>query len=189
MQAPILETQRLRLRGHVASDLDTLCDLFETERSAHMGGPVPRIFAWRWLASEVAMWELMGHGAWGIEDKDGAFLGQIGLMKPPHFPEVEIGWTLLEAAEGKGYAFEAAQAVLAWGWANGLTTLVSYIAPENARSIALAKRLGATHDLNAPLPEGETANDTHVYRHTAPTEALRSFADTSDADGSPEAYA
>ena len=177
MTAPVIETPRLRLRHHTASDLDALCDLFGTERSKHMGGPIARVHAWRWMASEVAMWDLMGHGAWGIETQDGAFLGQIGILRPPHFPEREIGWTLLAHAEGKGYATEAAMAVLGWGWDQGFTTLVSYIDPENDRSIALARRLGAMHDANAALPEGDTPEDTIVYRHSP------------DADGSPEAYA
>lgn len=177
MPAPTLDTPRLRLRGHVASDLEALCDLFETDRATYMGGPIPRLDAWRWLASEVAMWELIGHGSWGIEDKHGAFLGQVGLLKPPHFPEVELGWTLLQEAEGKGIAHEAAQAVLNWAWDHGFDTLVSYITPGNARSIALAERLGATHDARAPLPEGETREQTWVYRHLP------------DNDGGPEAYA
>ncbi|WP_136441936.1 GNAT family N-acetyltransferase [Pacificoceanicola onchidii] len=177
MPAPALHTPRLVLRPHVMGDLEQLCDLFETDRARHMGGPIPRKAAWRWLASEVAMWDLMGHGAWGIEAKDGTFLGQIGILRPPHFPEAEIGWTLLEQAEGKGYAAEAATAVLHWAWANGFETLVSYIDPENSRSIALAARLGATHDADAPLPTGETPDDTIVYRHIP------------DADGNPGAYA
>ncbi|WP_305968008.1 MULTISPECIES: GNAT family N-acetyltransferase [unclassified Mameliella] len=177
MPAPTLHTPRLTLRAHTMGDLEQLCDLFGTERARFMGGPMPRVQAWRWLASEVAMWDLMGHGAWGIETRDGQFVGQIGLNKPPHFPECELGWTLLETGEGKGYAQEAAMAVLIWAWAQGMRTLVSYIAPDNSRSIALARRLGATHDPDAPLPAGETAEDTIVYRH-AP-----------DTDGSPEAYA
>ncbi|MDA7423614.1 GNAT family N-acetyltransferase [Thalassococcus lentus] len=177
MPAPTLHTPRLTLRGHVMADLEQLCDLFETDRAVHMGGPIPRKSAWRWIASEVGMWDLMGHGSWGIETKDGDFVGQVGIMQPPHFPEAEIGWTLLEAGEGKGYAFEAATAALEWAWAQGRETLVSYIAPENARSIALAERLGATHDPDAPMPIGETQQVTLVYRHSP------------DADGSPEAYA
>mgnify|MGYP001795827954 CR=1 FL=1 len=177
MSAPVIETPRLRLRHHIAGDLEALCDLFETERSAFMGGPIPRVHAWRWIASEVAMWDLMGHGSWGIETQDGQFLGQIGIMRPPHFPEREIGWTLLEGAEGKGYASEAAVAVLDWGWSQGYETLVSYIHPGNSRSIALAERLGAVHDRDAELPVNETRDETLVYRHVP------------DRDGSPEAYA
>lgn len=177
MTAPVIETPRLRLRHHIASDLEALCDLFETDRSEFMGGPISRVHAWRWIASEVAMWDLMGHGSWGIETQNGQFLGQIAIMRPPHFPEREIGWTLLEGAEGKGYASEAAVAALDWAWAQGYETLVSYIHPDNARSIALAERLGAWHDPAAPLPTGETPDDTIVYRHSP------------DTDGSPEAYA
>lgn len=164
--APTITTSRLRLRAHTPDDLDQLCALFASPRAQYMGGPILRVDAWRWIASEVAMWDLMGHGSWGIESLEtGDFLGQIGLLRPPHFPETEIGWTLLQSAEGQGYAFEAAQAVLTWAAQHGFTTLVSYIDPANARSIALATRLGAAHDVAAPLPEGETAQDTHVYRH------------------------
>ncbi|MCC1490978.1 GNAT family N-acetyltransferase [Cognatishimia sp. F0-27] len=177
MPAPILETNRLRLRGHVMADLDALCDLFESDRARYMGGPVPRKEAWRWIASEVAMWDLMGHGAWGVETRGGTFIGQVGLLKPPHFPETEIGWTVLATGEGQGFAAEAAAAALTWAWAEGFETLVSYIHPDNARSIALATRLGAVHDPCAPLPAGETSAETRVYRHSP------------DADGSPEAYA
>ncbi len=64
--------------------------------------------------------------------------------------------------EGKGYAFEAANAVLDWAFlTREMPTLVSYIAPQNARSIALAERLGATRDTEAKAPnEGDL-----VYRH------------------------
>ncbi|SMX39226.1 GNAT family N-acetyltransferase [Maliponia aquimaris] len=177
MPAPTLHTPRLTLRAHTMGDLEQLCDLFGTDRARFMGGPVSRMHAWRWMASEVAMWDLMDHGAWGIETRDGTFVGQVGLYQPPHFPERELGWTLLESAEGKGYAQEAAVAVLNWAWAQGWETLVSYIDPGNVRSIALAERLGAALDPDAALPQGETPDETHVYRHSP------------DADGNPEAYA
>lgn len=168
--APTITTARLRLRGHTMADLDALSALFATERAHYMGGAIPRVQAWRWLASEVAMWELMGHGAWGIEARDGTFLGQVGIFKPPHFPEAELGWTLLAPAEGQGYATEAANAALLWAWDRDFDTLVSYIDPANARSIKLAERLGAVPDPDAALPEGETAQETIVYRHRADTD-------------------
>ncbi|MBU2960584.1 GNAT family N-acetyltransferase [Citreicella sp. C3M06] len=177
MPAPVLHTPRLTLRGHTMADLTALCALLGTDRACYMGGAVSHLDAWRWMASEVAMWDLMGHGAWGIETRDGVFLGQVGICQPPHFPECEIGWTLLETAEGKGYAFEAATAALHWAWSQGFGTLVSYVDPANTRSRALAERLGAIHDPAAPLPDGDTPDDCLVFRHNP------------DSDGNPEAYA
>ena len=165
--APRIETPRLTLRGHEMADFQPLSDLFATDRARFMGGPVEAKQMWYWIAAEVGSWTLKGIGSWGIaRTEDGAFMGQIGINEPHHFPEPELGWTLLEPFEGRGYAREAAAAALDWWWdQNRSDTLVSYIHPDNTRSIALAERLGATHDATAPLPAGETPDETLVYRH------------------------
>jgi RimJ/RimL family protein N-acetyltransferase len=175
--APVLSTARLRLRPHVLDDMAALEAFYATDRAAFMGRPKTRTQLWYGFASEVGSWDLMGHGAWAITTQDGALVGQVAITQPPHFPEREIGWLLFEGQDGKGYATEAALAALRWGWQAGFATLVSYITPENARSVALARRLGAVHDPDAALPEGDGPEDTVVWRH-AP-----------DTDGSPEAYA
>ncbi len=177
MSAPVIQTARLTLRGHVMADFAPLADLLGSDRAQYMGGPYTRKDAWALFAAEVGAWDLLGHGSWTIGTRDGQFLGQVGINHPVHFPERELGWTLLSGAEGQGYAFEAASAALSWAWAQGWETLVSYVDPANARSRALAERLGAVLDPEAARPEGESPEDTLVYRH---------FADT---DGSPEAYA
>jgi RimJ/RimL family protein N-acetyltransferase len=168
MPAPTLHTPRLTLRPHAMADLAPLYALLESDRARFMGGPLSRRESWFWIASEVGSWELKGHGSWAVDTRDGQFLGQVGINQPQHFPELEIGWVFLETAEGKGYAFEAAQAALDWAWeALPITTLVSYIHIENHRSIALAQRLGATPDPTAAMPAGDTPADTVVYRHGA----------------------
>jgi RimJ/RimL family protein N-acetyltransferase len=93
-----------------------------------------------------------------------------GPWYPADWSEPELGWTLWSAAhEGKGYAHEAAVAARAHAYSVlGWTTAVSYIDPDNARSIALAERLGATLD-----PDAAHHNPADlVYRHPAP-EALQ----------------
>ena len=177
MRAPVIETSRLRLRPHRMEDMEAFWAFFQSPRAAYVGTPKSRTHLFYGLSSEVVSWDWMGHGGWAIDTRDGIFIGQVAITQPPHFPEREIGWTLFDGHEGKGYAFEAASAALAWGWDQGFDTLVSYITPENARSRALATRLGAVEDDDAPLPEGETPEDTVVYRHSP------------DSDGSPEAYA
>jgi len=60
--------------------------------------------------------------------------------------------------EGRGYATEAALALRDWAF-----SLVSYIAPGNAASVAVAERLGARLDPAAP----RTVPADLVYRHSA----------------------
>ncbi|MEM1350793.1 MAG: GNAT family N-acetyltransferase [Pseudomonadota bacterium] len=165
--APILETERLVLRPHRLSDFDPLYTLFASERAEYMGGPFSAKTMWYWIAAEVGSWTLQGFGSWGLEQRsDGAFIGQIGINKPHHFPEPELGWVLLHPFEGRGYAFEAAQAARDWYWnTTGATTLVSYVHSDNTRSKALAARLGARPDPDAPFAAGDTAEDTTVFRH------------------------
>ena len=84
---------------------------------------------------------------------------------PADWPETEIGWIMFEGGEGKGYAFEAAEAARTHVFETlGWDTAVSYIDPHNARSIALAERLGAVRDDSAERPHP----DDLVYRHPKP---------------------
>lgn len=165
--APTIFTTRLSLRPHCVEDFDALAALFATDRSRFMGGPLSRKDIWRWFAAEVGSWPLLGIGSWAIErTADQAYLGQVGLNHPADYPEAELGWTLFEEFEGRGYAQEAARAVLDWTRANrDLPSIVSYINLNNTRSIALAKRLGARPDPDAALPSDDTPEDTAVYRH------------------------
>lgn len=164
---PVLKTERLTLRGARRSDFDAFAAMLATDRARYMGGPFDRSGAWGLFVSTLAHWPLDGFGAWMIVDrKSGALLGDVGFSQPLRFPEPEMGWTLIAAAEGKGIATEAATAALDWYWANtDAPSVVSYIDPGNTRSRALAEKLGASHDPDAPLPEGETADETMVYRH------------------------
>ncbi|WP_108484456.1 GNAT family N-acetyltransferase [Oceaniglobus ichthyenteri] len=163
---PVLTTDRLILRAHVRADFEPMAEMWAGPQSRFMGGPRDRRGAWSAFASDCAGWVFDGFGCWAIETHDKTLVGQIGITHPDHFPEPELGWVLLPHAIGKGFATEAAKAALAFARdALKLSTLVSYIAPENSPSRSLAERLGATVDPKAPLPAGETVQDTLVYRH------------------------
>lgn len=162
--APTIRTERLTLRPHRIEDFEPMAARFATDWAVHMGGPTPRNTMWRWFAAEVGSWPLLGYGSWAMElHEGGEAIGQVGVNKPAHFPEVELGWLVYPPFEGKGYAFEAASAARDWAFGpRGLDTLVSYIDPKNARSIALAERLGARPDPQADRPDP----DDLVYRHS-----------------------
>ena len=141
------------------ADFEPLYVLLESDRAQFLGGPLTRKQSWQWITAEV--------GSWGVELREtGDFVGQIGINQPHHFPELEIGWIFLAQVEGKGYARQGATAILDWVRSSlKPETLVSYIDPQNLRSIALAKRLGALPDPDALRPDGDTKEDTIVYRH------------------------
>lgn len=162
--APVIVGDRVILRPHRASDLDGMAALYQSDRAAWIGGQQNRTVVWRWLGYDVGQWGLLGFGSWAIDDrKSGEFAGQVGLNKPDNFPEVELGWLLLHGFEGRGLALEAAQLARHFAFETlGLGTLVSYIDPNNERSIRLARSLGATLDGDAATPDGEACL---VYRH------------------------
>lgn len=167
VQIPRLETRRLILRAPRAEEFEAYRALVASDRAVQMF-QLARPAAWKEFAAEMGHWPLFGYGPWHVERRaDGALVGAVSLLSHDHYPETELGWHLYDGFEGHGYAFEAATAARDWAFGErGLTTLVSYIGPGNARSIALAERLGATRDREA---RGEDATDL-VYRHARPAE-------------------
>ena len=163
---PVLETERLRLRAPKLSDWDVLEPIWRGERGVHIGGPFHEKDAWLDFNQAVAGWLLRGFGYWTVAlREDDTPLGLVGLGLETEDPELEFGWLMTEAGEGCGYAFEACQAVRAHAFGTlGLKTLVSFVDRRNARSVSLARRLGAVED-DSVLPEALAAQD-FAFRHS-----------------------
>lgn len=92
-----------------------------------------------------------GYGVWAAQVRDTGVVAGSVLLKPLPPPagragrgEVEIGWHFHPDSWGHGYATEAARAVLAHGWALGLTEIHAIARPDNAPSLAVMRRLGMT---------------------------------------------
>ena len=164
---PVIETERLVLRAPAPQDAEAFVAFYGTERSQYVGGPMDPRTAWNFFGTEIGHWVMRGFGMFTVTRKgDDTPLGIVGHWFPPNWPEREIGWVLTDTAEGKGIAFEAARACVDHAYdVLGWDTIVSYIDPANARSIALAERLGATLDEAAATPKDD---GTLVYRHPAP---------------------
>ncbi|MBX4887248.1 GNAT family N-acetyltransferase [Rhizobium bangladeshense] len=165
MGAITIRTERLTLRQPDISDFPAYARLMASPRSAGMGGPFDVRAAWGMFCHDVALWQLFGHGALMIDlSETSECVGQVGINHGPLFPEKELGWFVYEGHEGRGYATEAAFALRGWAFATlKQSSLVSYIAPGNAASIAVAERLGARLDPAAPRTDPANL----VYRHLA----------------------
>lgn len=168
---PVLETERLVLRAPAARDFEAWRDFFLSERGQHIRtvAEPDAALAWRAWAGVIGHWVMRGWGGFVITTQQSdAALGMVGPWAPLNWPEHEIGWTVWTAEnEGKGIMAEAARATLTHAFTVlGWQTAVSYIAPENTRSRALAERLGARIDpAAAPFPGDKEAL---VYRHPKP---------------------
>lgn len=164
---PQIETDRLRLRAPAMQDWPAYQALMGSARARYMGGPFDTTAAWGMFCHETALWGLTGIGALMVDRRsDGRCVGLVGINQGPLFYEPELGWFLYDGYEGQGYAQEAAIALRDWAFAStDLTTLVSYIDPDNLASQALARRMGAVVDPDAR----RTAPEDLVFRHTAPS--------------------
>lgn len=150
--APTLHTERLTLRMPKLADFEVWASYFASDRSVHEGGPLDRNAAWKHWAADVALWALKGYGPFGVDDRlTGRYLGEVGIYHGEGYPAPELGWFVRPEAEGKGYALEAARAVLEWvrgafDWPH----ITNIIEPANERSIALGLRLGGVIDPTLP---------------------------------------
>ena len=162
------ETKRLKLRGWQQADFEAYAGYYGDVRTAKfVGGLMPRAKAWRHFAAVVGHWTLKGFGFWAVDEKaTGDFVGCVGLWEPEGWPEIELGYWLMPAAHGKGYATEAALCARRFAFEEvSAKTLVSYIDPGNAPSIKVAERLGAQLEATIELLD---LGAHHVYRHPAP---------------------
>jgi len=150
--APTLETARLTLRPFRESDLDAQAAIMrDPETMRYLGAaPQSREETWRRMLAAPGLWTMLGYGYWAVERRaDGRFLGQIGFAdyKRDVAPSIEgipeMGWIFASDAGGHGYAAEACAAAIAWAEdALDAGEYTAIIAPDNARSIRLAERLG-----------------------------------------------
>ncbi|KAA9010593.1 GNAT family N-acetyltransferase [Histidinibacterium aquaticum] len=166
-----LETERLILRKPAARDWEMGRDFFMSERAKGIGGPYEEGRAWLIFAAEIGHWEIRGYGMFAVTRKgEDRALGLIGPWVPSIWPETEVGWTIWDpSVEGTGIATEAARACVLHAYRDlGWSTVVSYIAPDNHRSIRLAEKLGAVHDVHAKQPMKD--KPSLVYRHPRPAD-------------------
>ena len=173
---PVLETERLILRGSKESDLDALAKFYEDEEAARfIGGTLSRDKVWRSIAIDLGHWALRGFGFFAVELKQsGKLIGWCGPWSPEGWPENEIGWGIFPEFQRQGYGSEAAISTLKFAYHDlGWKTAISCIDQENAGSIGVAKKLGASIERES-VTVSEYCVD--IWRHLPPQQFLEQYA-------------
>ena len=114
------------------------------------------------LTGPVASYQRFGFGLYLVLLKEtGAPIGMCGLLKRDTLPDVDVGYAYRPAFWSRGYAYEAASAVLAHGReAFGLKRIVAITSPDNAGSKALLEKLGLRYEETLCLAPGQ---DTDLF--------------------------
>lgn len=98
------------------------------------------------------------------------FAGFVGLIRTgyetPFTPCVEVGWRLAKAYWGKGYASEAAQLALAYGFETlGLDEIVSMTTLTNLPSQKVMQRIGMHRDVADDFGHPRVPADHPLHPH------------------------
>jgi ribosomal-protein-alanine N-acetyltransferase len=91
----------------------------------------------RWLARAVVV-----RDAGRLMVGSAGFHGEPGINSADAADAVEIGYGILPHHRRQGYATEAVEGLLAWARTQGIHHFVASVAPDNAPSLAIIRKLG-----------------------------------------------
>jgi ribosomal-protein-alanine N-acetyltransferase len=147
-----IETERLLIRKwQMPRDMEDAFAIYgdaETMRFIPCGA-LTREQTERLVLRMIERDEQQGHGIWPVVHKeDQRVIGACGITPiPGHEPDIEIAWIYNKAYHGRGYATEAARAVMDFAFSElKITRLYALIDRLNGPSIAVANRLGMRYD-------------------------------------------
>lgn len=179
----ILTTDRLILRTWKASDLPLMTAISSDPLVMEHFPATQDITATQALIDHVNQhYEKFGYATYAVEIKaTREFIGFVGLNHPPFeipdfkpksLPIVEIGWRLSSKHWNKGYATEAARAVLHYAFTElNLDEIISFAVVANVKSRHVMEKIGLHHseadDFDHPTLEENSPLRRHVlYRLT-----------------------
>lgn len=153
----ILETDRLILRLQTTDDAAFILELLnDPSWLQFIGNRNVKIIedARSYILKSIRMYEQFGFGLFLVEKKDDHIpLGICGLVKRDSLEDVDIGFAFLPQYWGKGYAYEAASAVMAHGRDTlGLNRIVAITTQDNHASIKLLEKVGLQYKQLIRLP-------------------------------------
>jgi len=155
----VVETDRLTLRRLELGDAEFILGLLNDPSFLRfIGDKGVRTLddAREYIANgPLSSYQRFGFGLYLTERKeDRVPIGICGLLKRDSLKDVDVGFAFLPRFWSKGYAFEAASAVMAYGRNDlGLGRIVAITSPDNQASIRLLEKLGMRFESMVRLSE------------------------------------
>ncbi|QNL21471.1 GNAT family N-acetyltransferase [Hyphobacterium sp. CCMP332] len=155
----LIETERLLLRDIKPGDKEDMFRLHSHPEVQKYTGeaPMDSIEAMEEaIKTRSADYKKFGYGRWATFIKEGMhFIGWSGLAYLPEFDEIDLGYRFLPEYWGKGYATEASQAILQYGFNTlQLKRIIAIAMKENKASIRVMEKVGMKFEKYAPYEPG-----------------------------------
>ena len=162
---PVFQTDRLSLSAFTLADTSFIIQLTNTEgwlrnigdrRTKTEAGAIAYL-----QKGPLKSYATTGYGLWKLSLKEtGQDIGICGCFKRDIFDHPDIGYALLPAFEGKGYATEAAIGSRDFLFQHyAVENLIGISDPENISSIKILTKLGMTYRKDISMP-----NETEVLK-------------------------
>jgi len=161
----VFETPRLYARRLDANDVDALHAVYgdvETVRWVADGTPLDLAQCAQWVDVTLDNYGKRGYGMWAlVERATGDVVGFCGLVHPGGQPDAEIKYAFRRDRWGRGFATEAAGALLAHAAGTlGIRHVIATVAPENAASQRVLLKAGMQR---GPLRRNDDGSFTQLF--------------------------
>ena len=172
LPAPQLQTERLILRQWTPDDVTPSAEVdADPDVMAMLGGTRSPEQSRIDIDLEATRIARVGFGLWAVEERlSGQLVGRVGVRPTDQslpFPvALELAWRLRTVSQGRGYATEAASAVMTYAFEElEAPEVIAFTAAINTRSRSVMERLGMDYDHHSDFDHPRLAVDDPLRRH------------------------
>lgn len=170
IDAPALHTARLVLRAFTLDDgpaVQRYAGRKEiSDTTLTIPHPYPDGAAEAWIQTHRSAWELRSNVSYAIDTIEGEFVGCIGMSLSFDHQRAELGYWIRTESWGLGYATEAAQAMVAFGFLHlHLHRIQAHHMERNPSSGRVMQKLGMRFEgmMRDAIRKGDHFENTAVY--------------------------
>jgi ribosomal-protein-alanine N-acetyltransferase len=177
-EIPVLQTGRLVLRPFREDDAPTVARILSiprmSEHTLRFANPYPVEMSRAWIGQHNAWAEQGLHLQWAITVLDDVLIGTVSLALEPGQSHGDLGYWVGTEFWGRGYASEAARAVVDYGFsALQLARIEAKCFTTNAASIRVLEKTGLLLERVLPgyvVDDDGPARDVTLYAISRPSQ-------------------